>query len=214
VKIRSTGELQAALDEELSWRRMELINMKFAVRDADGNRQTVLARAGHALAYAHWEGFVKQGLEYYLTLVRTQAPPLERLADAFAGLALTRHVEKKQGLGDHARVAEVCRMLREEAGAGAHLPSNALVDTKGNLKSELFRQLFETLGMDPSGFSTRFNYIDSNLLNARNSIAHGRATFPSLDEFLETVDVVIELLEHVHTAILNAAVQKQFLRGV
>lgn len=212
MKIRSTVELQAALDEELAWRRLEIVNMKFAVRQADGNRQMVLARAGHALVYAHWEGFVKQSLEHYLTLVRTQAPRLDRLADAFAGLALNRHVARKQGLGIHARAAEICRMLREEGASGAHLPANSIIDTQGNLKSVLFRELFETLGLDSSIFSTKFNYIDSSLLNLRNSIAHGRATAPTLNEFLETADAVIELLEQVHAAVLNAAARRAFLR--
>lgn len=212
MKIRSTIELQSALDEELSWRRLEISNMKFAVRHADGNRQVVLARAGHALAYAHWEGFVKQALEFYLTLVRTQAPKLNRLADPFAGLALDRHVSKQHGLGDHAKLAEMCRKLRDDGESGAHLPTNAIIDTRGNLKSGLFGELFETLGLDAGEFSTKFNYIDSSLLNLRNSIAHGRANAPTVDEFIETSDVVTELLESVYEAVLTAATRKRYLR--
>lgn len=214
MKIRSVGELQRALDEELAWRRHELRNMKFAVRTAGGNNQQVLARAGHALAYAHWEGFVKQALEYYLTLVRTQAPILDALSDAWAGMAVERHVAKKHGLGEHAKVAEICRIVRDGAMSGAHLPANKIIDTRGNLKSALFQELFETLGLDSKGFSTRFNYIDANLLNLRNSIAHGRAAAPSLKEFLETADVVSELLERVHSSVLNAAASGDFLRKV
>ena len=212
MKIRSVGELQKALDDDLAWRRHELRNMKFAVRSAGGNNQQVLARAGHTLAYAHWEGFVKQALEYYLTMVRTQAPQLDKLSDAWAGLALDRHVAKQHGLGDHEKTAEICRAVRDDGLSGAHLPTNKIVDTRGNLKSELFRELFEMLGLDSGGFSTRFNYIDSNLLNLRNSIAHGRATAPSVDEFLETADVVSELIERVHVSVLNAAAARAFLR--
>lgn len=72
--MRTKAELQQCIDDDLIWRRRELFNIRAAIEDAQGNapKQAALLRAGVALLYAHWEGFVKRCGTHYLEFVSNQ----------------------------------------------------------------------------------------------------------------------------------------------
>ena len=68
MKIRTTEELLGKLDEALSWRKKELIDYKLITERNKGSLlQKPLTRAGIALVYAHWEGFIKEASGFYLS---------------------------------------------------------------------------------------------------------------------------------------------------
>ena len=71
MKIRTTEQLVDEMAAEISWRRKELTDLRYLVESSSGRkiRQDVMTRAGVALLYAHWEGFVKAAAEMYLELV-------------------------------------------------------------------------------------------------------------------------------------------------
>ncbi len=72
--MRTKADLQQKVDDDLLWRRRELFNLRTAIEDSEKNkqRQTALLRAGVAVLYAHWEGFVKRAGSYYLEFVSNQ----------------------------------------------------------------------------------------------------------------------------------------------
>ena len=61
MKVRTTDELINALDNNLSWRKKEIIDYKFLI---EKNKNSLLSypliRGGIAIIYAHWEGFIKE----------------------------------------------------------------------------------------------------------------------------------------------------------
>ena len=72
AKIRNVGQLQDALDNEMGWRIKEISELKLSVRGASSLSQGTLIRAGLALLYAHWEGFIKNSSLNYLEFVNNQ----------------------------------------------------------------------------------------------------------------------------------------------
>ena len=72
MNLKSVEKLSDKLDEESSWRRLELTNLKFNIESSEGNKLNTNLRASLVLLYSHWEGFVKQALTFYLQHVSQQ----------------------------------------------------------------------------------------------------------------------------------------------
>src|SRR5436305_1182739 len=62
------------VDQAFSWRRTEMQSLRGEVEKLDALSEVkpygrMILRAGVALLYAHWEGFVKQTCQHYLDYV-------------------------------------------------------------------------------------------------------------------------------------------------
>ncbi len=93
----------------------------------------------------------------------------------------------------------------------ANIPTKGVIATKGNLSSAVFADIYASLGLDASQYSTKFNLIDESLLRRRNSIAHGE--YLDVDEvgFLQLAGEVLHLLRCVKTDIENYVATKSYL---
>ena len=69
MKIRTADQLQEVLDAEFSWRLKEIADIRSAAESAKLGSQKTLIRAGVALLYAHWEGFIKKSTTAYINYV-------------------------------------------------------------------------------------------------------------------------------------------------
>ena len=76
AKIRTLTQLQEVLDADMGWRIKEISTFKLAAK-ADRANQKVFVRAGVALVYAHWEGFVKNPRRG-VSKLRGQSGPRDR----------------------------------------------------------------------------------------------------------------------------------------
>lgn len=74
MKIRTLGQLQDALDSEMSWRLKEIADLKSNVKSTSGLARSTLIRAGTALLYAHWEGFIKAASSAYVLFLKAFIP--------------------------------------------------------------------------------------------------------------------------------------------
>ena len=74
MSVRTLEQLYDFLSGELAWRTKELVTLKALVEQTSPSRERrrVLLRAGVALLYAHWEGFVKRAGSAYLEFVDLQ----------------------------------------------------------------------------------------------------------------------------------------------
>ena len=61
--------LSKKLYEEFSWRRKELTLLKSKIPIEKNSVQSAMLRSALPLLYAHWEGFVKLTMSYYLEFV-------------------------------------------------------------------------------------------------------------------------------------------------
>lgn len=211
--IRTTDELIDRVGKDLIWRRKELSELKGLVQETQGQiRSRVIIRSAVALLYAHWEGFVKKSSSYYLEFVSSHRLPYGRLAPNFVALTLKAKFNElavNEKISGANLLAEFfCNSLNKQS----NVPYRGAVDTKSNLSSKVLQDILSALGFPHANFSTRMNFIDSNLVNPRNHIAHGENIDLSPSDYMELHDAVMTLLETYKNEVENAAVLRSFER--
>ena len=72
MKIKSKEELIDNLTADLAWRKKELTTLYNNVETANSKNLPTALRCASVLLYAHWEGFVKNSAESYLTYIKFQ----------------------------------------------------------------------------------------------------------------------------------------------
>lgn len=212
--IRTTDELIEKVGSDLIWRRKELSKLKGLVQETQGQiRSRVIIRSAVALLYAHWEGFVKKASAYYLEFVSSHRLPYGRLAPNFVALALKakfHELSASEKISGANLLAEFfCTSLNKQS----NVPYKGAVDTKSNLSSKVLQDILSALGIPHNNFSTRMNFIDSNLVNPRNHIAHGEDFNLNTQEYMDLHDAVMSLLETYKNEVENAAVLKSYERA-
>lgn len=165
-RIRNLTQLQEALDREMSWRIKEIADFKLAARAHDVNSRTFI-RAGVALVYAHWEGFIKAASEDYLGFVNSQGYVYRDLQTCFAVFGLK---SKLTQLGDSRKAKTNIAALDfviSEMDKIASMNMASAIDTESNLTSKVFTNIALSLNISISPYETKFNLIDESLVRRR-----------------------------------------------
>jgi hypothetical protein len=212
MKIRSTTELVDALDRDLVWRKKELTALKFLIDEGNGrgDRRDALLRAGVALLYAHWEGYVKTAGTSYLEFVDFQKLRYDQLARNFVALgarAILRRAGETDRIASH---LEVARFFAEGLAQQGKIPVKNGISTKANLGSRVLKDILNTLGLDTTFYEMKGVLIDEMLLATRNTVAHGEQVIVTSERWEELHREVLSLMENVRTAISNAVVTGQY----
>lgn len=71
MKIKTLEDLEDSLNTHLAWRKKEMMTLKLLIESGDEARITLI-RAGIALLCAHFEGFIKDASNDYLSFVSNQ----------------------------------------------------------------------------------------------------------------------------------------------
>lgn len=206
--------MQQKVDEDLVWRRKELFNIRTVIEDSHENkqRQTAFLRAGVALLYAHWEGFVKRAGSHYLEFVSSQGRQAADLTPNFIAIKfktrITEAAKSKKISTTHDVVDFFCNHLQDRL----RIPHKNVVDTQSNLSSVVLREIVWTLGLDIAPYETKSKLIDESLVDRRNHIAHGEPLDIDIKEYLVLHDDVMNLLDTFRNQIQNAAATNRFLK--
>lgn len=217
MSITTIENLSDKLDTEIVWRKKEMIDLKSLVLVSYGksNHDTTL-RSGITLVYAHWEGFVKNALSYYLEFVAKQRLKFNDLNPCFLALTLKKKLDEFEKSGNmkskiHNDIINTFHNLEKEESS---VPYKKQIDTKSNLNSELFVDLMQKVGLDYSQYELSFTMIDAELLNMRNQIAHGsRLEAISLDKetYQRINNKIIEEIEKLKDEIMDYAQHEKYM---
>jgi hypothetical protein len=203
-KIRSVTQLQEALDAEMGWRIKEISAFKLASRTEEGGRR-VFVRAGVALLYAHWEGFIKAASEAYLDFVDNQGHLYRELKSCFAVFGL----KGKLALLSDSRQAkpniEAFEFVLGELDKPARMRISNAIDTESNLTSKVFTNIATSLDIATAGYETKFNLIDESLVRRRNKVAHGDYLDLGAADFRSLADEILQMMRDYKTDLQNAA---------
>jgi len=203
-KVKTLSDMQNALDQEMGWRIKEIGVFKVAA-GKNGPQHKPYVRAGVALLYAHWEGFIKKSSEIYLSYVESRALRYRELKSCFVVFGLKGRlntlVESRRSLPNIEAMDFIFSQLDETA----KLQISHAVNTESNLTSSVFSNIATSLNIDTSTYETKFNLIDSSLVNRRNKIAHGEFLDIKASEFSSLVDEILTLMRLYKTDIENAA---------
>jgi MAE_28990/MAE_18760-like HEPN len=211
MKIRTLSQLQNALDAEIAWRVKEIADLKLAAKKNDGLSEKTLIRAGIAILYAHWEGFVKSAATIYINFVDNQGKTYGDLQTCFAVLGIRKQLtELVKAKKFRIRIAAV-DFIRESSATRSQLQKFA-VDTESNLKAEVFENIALSIGISIQPYESRFKLMDESLLRRRNKIAHGDYLDLDADAWRKLADEVISLMRDFKTDIENAASTSAFVR--
>lgn len=212
--MRTIDDLLLAISTDLVWRKKELTELRALVDSHEGKiRQRVLIRAAVALLYAHWEGFVKKASGHYLKYVAMQRANLDELQTNFLVLSARSSAAQASGVGGFKGGIDLAEFYLSCRGRRANVPHKKMIDTKSNLGSNVLKDILLMLGLDDSGFLTKMQFIDSNLVNPRNHVAHGEELHVSAGEYQELHGTVMALIEEFRSSVENAAVTKRYLKA-
>lgn len=154
--IRTLGHLQDELDREMSWRRKEVIAFRVASKK-NGKEAIYFIRAGVALLYAHWEGFVKSASEHYLNYIQHTGCKYSELKSCFAIFGLKGKLHTLSTSRRALANIEAFEFISTELDQKANLNMSTAIDTESNLTSKVFANIATSLDIDTSAYETRFN---------------------------------------------------------
>lgn len=208
--IRTQNQLQDSLDAERVWRLKELSTLRKRLMPNNnqvgfaGEEELALLRPCIAMVYAHWEGFVKAACGYYLEYVAMQRVSHKDLLTPFLALAARRYAGER-GVTGAAADRLIMDFYRTQADSRGYIPYKNGVDTKSNLRFEVFQEIFESLGLSWRQYELKKKLIDLKLVTKRNAIAHGRYVDLKTKDVLELFDDMIAIMDEIKEQLLDAA---------
>jgi hypothetical protein len=212
--LRTQNQLQDYLDTDFGWRLKEIATLKAAVRSAEFISEKTLVRAGVALLYAHWEGFIKAAATGYVDYVNNQGLSYAELQSCFVVLGFKKTLHNmKESKQTHVNVAAI-DFMRDGLSKRAQMKIETAINTESNLSAAVFQNILSTVGLDPAAYESKSNLINESLLKRRNEIAHGEYIDVQKDEWATLADEVLLMLRQFKTDIENAMVLKSFRRAL
>lgn len=204
AKVRTLAELQDELDKEIGWRNKEVRAFIVASKRNSPDSKFFI-RAGVALLYAHWEGFIKMSSELYLDFIHNQRLSYSELKSCFAVFGLKSKLQLLAKSRQSQSNIEAFEFIRDGLVGQANLQLSSAIDTESNLTSAVFKNIALSLGIDSSRYETKFNLIDESLVKRRNMIAHGEYLSLQGRDFGDLVDTVLQMMTDYQADLLNAA---------
>ena len=214
-KNRTLSDLYNHLEEDLGWRIKELSLLKNTISNTPNRTplQDALIRAGPTMLYAHWEGFVKCAAENYLNYVSLRRLRHDQLESCFVALCLKKKINEMDNTNRFDLQTAAVDFMLQELNERAYIPYEGIIQTKSNLSFFVFRDICTVIGIDYKKYQLKETLIDRELLQFRNSIAHGKYLSMNFNEYLEIYDKIIEMMRDIKDDILNAAATEKFKRS-
>lgn len=214
MTIRTQDEFLTKVSEQFIWRRKELTEMRILIDGCkeDCSRQRTLIRAGIALLYAHWEGFIKIAGTYLLEYMSEQRCVHADLNSNILSIILRKQLNTAKLSKKTSVTAELVDFFCTKMQARARISTKGVIDTGSNLSSSNLNEILWTLGLDASQYSTKKILIDEKLVNRRNYIAHGEPLDVSVSDYLVLHDEILILLDTFRNQVENACVNNTFKR--
>jgi len=209
MSIRTLTQLIDAVNKNLAWRKREITTIKFMIEDARAHEKRFLIRAGIALLYAHWEGFVKYAASAYLEYVAFQKLPYEKLQHSFIALAFKGQLNEATETNRASVFTRAVTLLIADRAKCSDIPWENVIRTS-NLNFNVLTDIMCMVNLDITPYSLRQNLIDEKLLARRNRIAHGEEQVADNADYDEVHTEVLEMLDHISDQIGIAATQKAY----
>ncbi len=212
-KARTLIELSDELDREYSWRFSELKAMKQCVNSAQSPSQSSAAiRAGVALLYAHFEGFVKRSGELYLQHISMQRLKNEELKPNFLISSIDSSI-RREGFNSIYGTRDLTQLLEsifKTYKNRSYVQYKNMVKTKSNLRFSVLEKIFDTLHLPLGNIVLRRAKINE-LVDSRNSIAHGEYLEVDKGYYLDLSAIILDTMSLTKSLIESSASNKDYL---
>ena len=197
---------------DFSWRRKELTLIKNKIPKEKNSLQSALIRATIPLLYAHWEGFVKVNMSYYLEYVSNKYLKNSELKTSFIALSLQNKLGDLNNSSFSNRT-KIIDFIFEDLEKQSKIPKKNIINTKSNLSFNVLQEILFILDLEDSHVDSQKELVN-DLVNERNYIAHGEHTLIDYETFENFYDDIIALMEYLRTIIENNAIQEKYKKPV
>lgn len=179
MKIRNRVDLMQSIDDDFTWRRIEINTLLDMLRiegekpSSRRNKHKIncLIKSIVCISYSHWEGFAKYASRVYLEYIQFLSLDNSKLSNNLKA-AFTAFLRENIPLRER---VETYRQLFTNVQFKHRIPVNELTNTHDNLNYDFLVELACNIDFDYSEFTTKEQFIDGSLLNYRNKFAHGEA---------------------------------------
>lgn len=211
MKIRTKENFIDLIDKEIAWRKKELSYLKGNVKENSPNYKTHL-RSAIVLLYAHWEGFVKNSCELYLSYIKTQKLNYNELSENIIALSLKYNLKDFEQTNKSTIHCQIVDFLLNNLNQRATIPDNDIIRTGSNLNSNILKEILTTVGLDYKEYELKNNLLDSVLLKNRNSIAHGEYIELNELNYNELYSDILAIMDDIKNRLSNSIVLEEFKR--
>lgn len=214
MRIKSQESLIDFIDGRSQLRRRELFTFSQLLKSTRKHEVGILCRSAIVIAYAHWEGFVKETAAAYVEYVACKSLRFDQLSPNFKAIAcreiLSDASRATKQMSPHLKVVEYFADSSSKIIDTSCL-SPSVIDTQSNLRSEVLENICITVGLDYTRrWCTYAPFVDE-LAQQRHAIAHGTTVVPPRDYAVEAVGFVEKAIDWFRTDIENCAVQAAFI---
>lgn len=210
MKIRSYEDYITKINDDLVWRKKEI---NYVFLQANSNRslnQKFYIRAGIAILYSHWEGYIKNASELYLIHVKSQKKNFEDLKPNFLTIKFMNELKNCTNSENQKYFNEVLKNILSMNKQRANFGEYNIIKTNSNLTSSVLVSILTIIGIDLNLFELKYKQIDEILVKSRNEIVHGDDVNFEFEIFKELKESVIEMLNEFKDKLENAAVSKEY----
>ncbi len=212
-KIRTLTHLQEALDSEMGWRVKELSSLTLSAKGDSSLAAPTIIRAGVALLYAHWEGFIKNASTAYLNYITNQGIRYEELKSCFVVFGLKGYLNTLTTSRQAEANEKAIEFVLDQMDKPAKITLGSAIDTESNLTSKVFDNIATSLSISRSAYETKYNLIDQSLVLRRHKIAHGEFLDIDAKEWRALAAEILALMRAFKTDIENAATLRLYRRA-
>jgi len=203
------------IERNLAARKKELSAVKIgmsALRAAHNDLNSWTYRAAALLAYAHWEGFVKNSAEGYLDYIGKLQISTGSLKHCLQTSASARHLKRINGSSKIDYLGEILSAIDTARSETFSVNPRKIVSTEGNLSSVVLKSITSTIGIEYLDiYTTRSGFIDESLVGERNMVAHGELKEFDQVQAMDRIEKVIELLDTFAMQIIQAVRDEEYL---
>lgn len=217
--VGTVEKLQDKLAAQLGWRKKEIHVLRSAAARASASRD-YYSRAGSVMLCAHWEGFLRSAVSYYVDHVFSQGLGISSLKPQFVAIYFFKHVRVAgEAAFPGSELHHVKLAKKITAALGEPLRRSSWeVNTNGNPSSTICSDLLRSVALDPqigydnARWSVTKVFIDSQVLAHRHKIAHGERISVSGEQFMSKSRRIVEICEDVFSLVVSAAAQRSYLK--
>lgn len=188
------------LEAERDWRIKELKNIKLLFRDIDFNLQNdeynnIYLKMTLPMIYAHWEGYVVESYRLifeFINRINLSSDEVTYKILTYANNNSYNSLKGKHSFEQKCKFTENFLSVMK-----SNIKISGKIDTKSNLKFEVFIALLNIFNIDVSNFN-EFKFELDKLVNIRNSIAHGENSYIlSYNDIERYIEFVTKLMDRL-----------------
>jgi hypothetical protein len=212
MEIHTLEELLDYIDQDLFWRKKELVTIKLLIdstSETDEHLQIRL-RIGAVILYSHWEGFIKSTSNFYLNYLSHLPLKYDELNDRFITLSLRGEIKNCSESNKVSIHHKIVDKLMNQLTSEATIPFKDIVPPCEILNYALFYEILFTFGINKEYYELKQQLIDRELIRNRNAVAHGRRTSLKKSDFYVLYNHLMPMLEEFKSQIIDSAQNERY----